>query len=159
VVIGKPTATVICHCDDCQAGGELLEGLPVARPVRDAFGGTTYVLVRKDCVVCTRGEDRLKPYKLRDRSITNRVVTECCSTAMLVSFDRGPHWVSIYRSAYADDAPAARSRVQVKFAPSDVRLPGDVPEHQSYPLGLMGRLAVERVWMTIGGGRTGRKTH
>lgn len=40
------------------------------------------------------GRMRLKRHKLKETSPTNRVVATCCNSAMFVTFDRGPHWVS-----------------------------------------------------------------
>ncbi len=47
-----------------------------------------------------QGAELPKSHKLKDISPTNRVVATCCNSAMFVSFDRGPHWVSAYRARF-----------------------------------------------------------
>src|SRR5262245_9068943 len=79
---GAPIASVVCYCDDCQDGGRRIEALPNARAVRDADGGTPYLLFRKDRIICTRGAELLHGYKLKDRSVTHRTVATCCNSGM-----------------------------------------------------------------------------
>ncbi len=106
---GAPILTAACYCDDCQAGAEKLEALPGARPFHDADGGTWMALYRKDRHRVVRGAERLERTKLKPKSGTNRVVARCCNSAMLVDFDGGPHWISIYRPGYAGARAAARN--------------------------------------------------
>ena len=88
--LGPPITSVVCHCNDCQEGARRIEALPNARPVRDTDGGSAVALYRKDRVRCSQGAELLKGYKLKESSVTNRVVANCCNSAMFVSFDRGP---------------------------------------------------------------------
>jgi len=73
------------YCTDCQLGSRQIEDLPNAGSVRDADGGTAYILFRKDRFKCSRGADLLKGYKLKDISPTNRVVATCCNSAMFMN--------------------------------------------------------------------------
>ena len=147
---GDPIITTACHCDDCQAGGQQLEALPGAPAVLDTWGGTAYLLYRKDRVRCARGIEHLRRLKLRDRSPTNRVVAGCCNTPMLVDFDSGPHWISVYRDRLGPAAPPLGSRVQVKFAPPDSPLPPDLPSYAGYPLSFVGKMIAARIAMLFG---------
>ena len=83
---GEPIVTGVCYCDDCQRGAAQIEALPRAPAVREADGGTAYVLYRKDRIACTQGAELLRSYKLKDTSATNRVVATCCNSAMVVNF-------------------------------------------------------------------------
>ncbi len=87
---GKPIVSSVCYCSDCQKGAAQIEALPHAGPVRDPDGGTAYILYRKDRIACTKGAERLKSYKLKETSATNRVVATCCNSAMFLNFDKGP---------------------------------------------------------------------
>ena len=96
--VGAPILTVACHCQDCWDGGRRIEALPEAPRIVDADGGTGYVLYRKDRISSVRGAELLQSHKLKAQSITNRVVASCCNSGLYVNFDRGPHWVSVYRA-------------------------------------------------------------
>jgi hypothetical protein len=146
-ITGRPIIAAACYCDDCQAGGHQLEALGVS-PVRDPDGGTPYLLYRRDRVRCVAGGEFLKPHKLRNGSITSRVVASCCNTAMLVSFDRTLHWVSVYRGRLGDAAPPLAVRMQTKFAPGPV--PDDLPRYPTYPMRFVGKLAAARIAMLLG---------
>ena len=76
---------------------------PNAAPVRDPDGGTAYVLYRRDRIECSKGASLLKSYKIRESSVTNRVVATCCNSAMFMNFDKGPHWVSAYRTTSSNE--------------------------------------------------------
>src|SRR5579863_8965386 len=115
--VGKPIVSAVCYCDDCQKGGAEIEALPGAGAVRDPDGGTAYVLFRKDRIACSKGAELLRGYKLRETSATNRVVATCCNSAMSVTFDRGPHWVSAYRARFRGDLPPLRFRICTKSRP------------------------------------------
>jgi hypothetical protein len=145
---GEPILTAACHCDDCQAGGAKIEALPGAWKVRDASGGTYYALYRKDRYRVTRGAELLRHDKLREGTPTNRVIATCCNSGLFVSYDRGPHWVSIYRPSYGGDAPALEMRVNTKFATAPV--PDDVPAYRSFPPRFVVKLVVARVAMMFG---------
>lgn len=147
---GAPIVSSVCYCDDCQKGAAQIEALPNAGAVRDADGGTAYVLYRKDRIACTKGSELLRNYKLRENSVTNRVVATCCNSAMFVNFDRGPHWVSAYRARFDGDLPPLQYRICTKFKPEASVIPNDVPGYRGYPPGLLLRLLAARVAMLLG---------
>lgn len=147
---GTPIVGAVCYCDDCQAGGRQIEALPQAPPVLDADGGTQYLLYRKDRVQVSRGADRLSRHKLREKTITNRAVAGCCNTAMLVDFDGGPHWVSVYRARVAEPVPPLEMRINTKFKPAGVELRADLPTYATAPFGFIWRLIKARGAMLIG---------
>ncbi|MBS0471045.1 MAG: hypothetical protein JSR60_08245 [Proteobacteria bacterium] len=147
---GPPIVSSVCYCDDCQKGAAQIEALPNAGAVRDPDGGTAYILYRKDRIACSKGADMLKPYKLKDTSITNRVVATCCNTAMFVNFDKGPHWVSAYRARFRGELPPLQFRMCTKFKPEGAVLPNDVPQSPGYPFGLIVRLLASRAAMIFG---------
>ena len=147
---GKPIVSSVCYCDDCQNGGAQIEALPNAPAVRDGDGGTPYILYRKDRIACTKGAELLKSYKLKDTSITNRMVATCCNSAVVVSFDRGPHWISAYRARFCGELPPLQFRMCTKFKPDGVEIPNDVPSSRGYPLGLIVKLLASRVAMLLG---------
>jgi hypothetical protein len=148
---GRPIVSSVCYCDDCQKGAGQIESLPNAGVVRDPDGGTAYILYRKDRVAYSKGVDLLKSYKLKETSVTNRVVATCCNSAVLMSFDRGPHWVSAYRARFRGELPPLQMRICTKFKPNGVAVPKDVPSYRGYPLGLLVKLLASRVAMLLGG--------
>lgn len=150
-VIGAPIVTAACYCDDCQAGAAQIEALPGARAIKDADGGTWSALYRKDRCRVMSGGERLKRVKLRAGSPTNRVVATCCNSAMLVDFDRGPHWVAMYRPGFAGPPPPLEMRVQTRFGPHPDALPRDgVPTYRMFPPRFIGKLLRSRVAMAFG---------
>ena len=149
-VAGAPIVTAACYCDDCQAGAAMIEALPEARPFRDADGGTYMALYRKDRYRVLVGDERLVRMKLREKSLTNRVVATCCNSAMLADFDAGPHWISIYRPGYDGAAPPLEMRLQTRFAPEPAQIPRDVPSYRRFPLQFVGRLIAARIAMLLG---------
>lgn len=149
-VRGAPIVSAICHCDDCQAGASQLAAVHLSRPVIDATLGTAYSLYRRDRVRCVAGEGKLKPFKLKPDSSTERVVATCCGTAMLVRFERGPFWVSIYSAALGADAPPMEMRVQTRFVSKAVRVPEDVPAYAFAPMRFVAKIALARAAMLLG---------
>lgn len=142
---GAIIMTVACHCDDCQTAGKRLEQQSGAPRVLDAAGGTAYVMVRRNRVRCTRGAALLTAHKLAAGANTNRVVAGCCNAPMLVDFDRGPHWVSLYRDRIVGSEPPLEMRVQTKFAPKGTKMPDGVPAFPGVPLRMMARLLLAMV--------------
>lgn len=147
---GKPIASAVCYCDDCQKGARQIEALANAAAVADPDGGTACILYRRDRIACTKGADLLRPYKLKETSVTNRVVAACCSSAMFVNFDRGPHWVSAYRARFHGELPPLQARICTKFKPEGVVLPNDVPSYRGYAPGFLFKLVASRVAMMLG---------
>ena len=82
--IGAPIVSSVCYCRDCRQGSRQIEALPSAGPVRDPDGGTAYILYRRDRIECSKGASLLKSYKIRESSVTNRVVATCCNSAMFI---------------------------------------------------------------------------
>ena len=147
---GAPIVSSVCYCTDCQLGSCQIEDLPSAGSVRDADGGTAYILFRKDRIKCSRGAELLKAYKLKDVSPTNRVVATCCNSAVFMNFDKGPHWISAYRARFRGALPPLQMRICTRSKPEHVVLPTDVPSYPGYPVGLIFKLLVSRVAMLIG---------
>jgi len=147
---GAPIVSSVCYCTDCQLGSRQIEALPNAGSVRDADGGTAYILFRKDRIKCSRGAELLKGYKLKDTSLTNRVVATRCNSAMFMNFDKGPHWISAYRARFRGALPPLQMRICTKSKPAQVVLPTDVPSYPGYPVGLIFKLLASRVAMLIG---------
>lgn len=146
---GKPIASVICHCDDCQAAGAMLAALPDAPPVLDAAGGTANVLYRKDRVVPIKGWHLLEAHKLRPESKTNRMVARCCNSPMAVTFDDARHWVPLYRDRLSGMVPTSEWRICTKFLPEGMALPAVPPAHAMYPFSMMAGLALSAVGMLL----------
>jgi hypothetical protein len=147
---GAPIVSSVCYCTDCQRGSRQIEDLPGASPVRDDDGGTAYILFRKDRITCAKGTDLLKACKLRDRSMTNRVVATCCNSAMFMNFDKGPHWVSAYRARFRGALPPLQMRICTRSRPEHVVLKTDVPNYAGYPVALIFKLLSSRLAMLIG---------
>jgi hypothetical protein len=147
-VVGVPIAVVACHCDDCQEGSRRIEALPGASASRDSFGGTSYLLYRKDRVKCSKGENLLRDLRLRDRSPTKRVIASCCNSAMFLDFEKG-HWLSVYRGRFGDHAPPLQMRIQTKFSPKDRHSPYDTLSYASFPLRFFAKLFLARAAMLI----------
>lgn len=147
--IGAPILSAVCYCDDCQEGARQIEALPDAGLVMDPDGGTPYVLYRKDRFERSKGAELLKGYKIRENSPTNRVVATCCNSAMFVSYDRGPHWVAVYRARFVGDVPPLDMRVNTRFKPRNGDLPGDVPSYSTFPLKFVTKLLAARIAMLV----------
>jgi hypothetical protein len=147
---GSPIGSNVCYCDDCQKAADQIEALPDAGAVRGPDGGTAYILYRKDRIECTKGAELLRSYKLKEGSVTNRVVATCCNCAVFMNFDRGPHWVSAYRARFDGDLPPLQRRICTKFKPDGVVLPDDLPSYRGYPPGFLLKLLASRVAMLLG---------
>jgi len=145
---GVPIVSSVCYCDDCQKGGHQIEELPDAGAVRDPDGGTAYILYRKDRIECSNGSALLKSYKLEEGSATNRVVATCCNSAMFLSFDKGPFWVSAYRARFRNPPPL-QMRICTKFRPDGAPLPNDPPSYRGYPMRLIAKLLASGIAMFL----------
>lgn len=146
---GKPIASVICHCDDCQAAGQMLAALPGAPRLLDAAGGTANVLYRKDRVRPVKGGQLLEAHKLTPESRTNRMVATCCHAPMAITFDDARHWVPLYRDRLDGAVPPVEWRICTKFMPEGAALPDDVPGFGMYPFGMMAGLALSALAMLV----------
>lgn len=147
---GTPVISVVCHCDDCQAGSRLIEALPGAPAILDAGAGTPYALYRNDRVRCTRGAELLEGYKLKPASTTQRMVAGCCNSAMLARLDPILHWTPVYRDRIEPPAPPLEMRIQTRFVPAAVTLPGDLPSVSGTPLRFVTRMVGAKLAMLLG---------
>ena len=144
---GAPIASLVCYCDDCREAARQLEALPNAPPLREADGGTAYVVFRKDRADCTKGASLLRKHKIKENSPTNRLVATCCNSTMLLSFDDSKHWVDLYRTRVQGIVPPIEMRVCTKFAAGDV--PKDVPVYPGYAPKFIARLLTARIAMML----------
>lgn len=148
--VDEPILAAVCYCDDCQAGGRLIEALDGAKPVLDADGGADYLTYRDDRYRCVQGAELLVGYALKPKSPTKRFVAGCCNTAMYLKYKRG-HWTSTFRSAFESaDLPAVEMRTNVRFRASDDAFVDDAPRYQRFPLALFGKLIKAQVAMVFG---------
>lgn len=145
-LFGDPIACVICHCDDCQRFAHRPERAESSQRICDAYGGTPYILYRADRIKIVRGGELLKDHKLTDTTATRRAVATCCHAPVLLRFDRGPHWVSIYRPRIKNP-PEPEMRVKTTHVPGDPIIPGDLPAYRQFPLSLIARLVVAKLAM------------
>lgn len=151
VATGDPIGTAVCYCDDCQAAAKQIEALPGAATVMDSDGGTALTLFRSSRFTVTKGASKLTAHKLRADSITNRMVASCCNSAMFLSFDKGPHWVSTMRNRFIGEQPPIQFRHMIKYRTSTLPYPDAVKTHPKFPLRFLG--AVLRDWMAMKLGR------
>lgn len=121
--IGDPIVSVVCYCDDCQAGGHTIEALPNAQAVVDPDGGTPFDNYRKDRFRCVKGEPLLKNHKIRDDSPTNRVVATCCNSMMMMTFDDSKHWIPVHRARLQGTNSPLQMRIATKFKPEGSVIP------------------------------------
>jgi hypothetical protein len=147
--IGAPIVGAVCYCDDCQEGARQIEALPNAGSVQDLDGGTAYIVFRKDRVKCTRGTQFLKSHKIREKSVTNRVIATCCNSAMFLNFDDSKHWVNVYRARIKGNVPPLHMRICTKYRSKNGDIPSDVPSYSGYPLKLLAKLLAARIAMLL----------
>jgi hypothetical protein len=145
--LGSPITSVVCYCDSCQEGSRQIEALTNAAPILDPDGGTAYILYRKDRIRYLKGAERLKGYKIEEKSTTSRVVATCCSSAMVMRFDDAKHWVPVYRARFLGDMPPSQWRICTKFKPENAAIPVDIPSSAMYPVGFMWKLLTSRLSM------------
>jgi hypothetical protein len=147
---GAPLISLVCHCDDCQAGSAMIEALPGAPRILDAGHGTPHVLYRNDRVLCTKGAELLQGYTLKPDSTTNRMVASCCNSPMLVRLPPVLHWTPIYRDRIAPPAPPLEMRIQTRFLPAGIALPADLPAVSGTPLTFVVRMVAAKLAMLLG---------
>jgi hypothetical protein len=147
---GAPIVAVVCYCDDCQAAGRQIEGLPAAPRVLDPDAGTSLVVYRKDRLRCVRGEERLTPHKLKPESATSRYVASCCNSALYLGFDDAKHWVDVFRDRIEGPAPAVQMRLCTRYRPTGTDLPDDAPAYPGFPFALIARFIRAKLAMTFG---------
>jgi hypothetical protein len=70
---------------------------------------------------------------------------------MLMSFDRGPYWVSIYRARCQHDVGPVEMRVNTKFTPVGTVLPNDgVPVYATASVKFVAKLIAGKIAMMLG---------
>lgn len=148
---GKPIGTAVCYCDDCQTAALEIEALPAAPAVTDPDGGTALTLFRANRFEIVRGAEHLVAHKLRPASATSRMVTSCCNSAMFLSFDKGPHWVSVMRNRFIADKPPIEYRHMTRFRTSTLPFPDAVPTYSRFPSRFLA--TVLKDWLAIKLGR------
>ncbi|MBC7493050.1 MAG: hypothetical protein H7241_11505 [Novosphingobium sp.] len=129
---GAPIGTAVCYCDDCQAAARAIEALPGAVPVADPDGGTALTLFDTRNFAVVRGEDKLVAHRLGDTSPTRRMVAGCCNSAMFLTFDRGPYWVSTMRNRFTGPLPAIEFRQMTKYRANDLPWPDAAPRSRGF---------------------------
>ena len=148
---GASIMTGICYCNDCQAGGRMIEALPNAPKVLNDDGGSDYILHRKSRTQVVKGAELLKPLKLKEGSGTNRVIATCCNSAMMLNFDGAQHWLDLYRNRITrGPAPPVQMLVCTKTAPAPERLPKGVPNYPGLSLRFIGKMIRDRLAMAVG---------
>ena len=126
-----------------------METLPHAAPVRDADGGTSYLVYRDDRFSCVSGQELLRDYRLEENSPTRRVVASFCNTGMFLKFEPG-FWVSAYRARVSGDPPPIEMRNKAKYRRAATPIPQDAPSYRGYPLKLFVKLISARIAMLLG---------
>lgn len=148
-ISGSPFMVNICHCDDCQRGSAQLEELPGAPKILDPYGGTPYVLFRKDRIVISRGREYLADQRIDGEKNTRRVVASCCNSPLFLDFEPG-HWIDLYQLRFDDPVPSARMRVQTRFMPPGATPDDGLPLHPGFPASMMVKLLATRIAMGFG---------
>ena len=148
-VVGRPIASAVCYCSDCQEGARRIEALRGAPPILDADGGAASLVYRDDRFRCVAGEDLLVPYRLSEKAPTRRMAASCCNTGMFLKFEAG-FWVSAYRLRFSGDLPPVEMRNQTRDRQSDTPIPADAPAFARFPMRLFARLMRARVAMWVG---------
>ena len=143
---GEPIIAAACHCRDCSEGSRRLEALPTAQPILDSYGGTPYLLYRRDRVNCKKGGEFLKSIKVEENS-SKRVFTSGCNSYMYLDLNRRMHWVPIFRGQFHGEAPAIEMRINAKFGPGTENVRSDVPFFSSLPFKFVRKLLAAKLAM------------
>lgn len=146
---GAPLLGASCFCKSCQTAGRQIEQLPLAPKVLDADGGTSYLLYRRDRIVCVRGSEHLQEIRLKPDSPTRRMLATCCNSAMFLDFTKG-HWLTMYRARFPGDAPPIEMRVMTRDQPLAAHIANDMPRYKGHSGKFMWRLLSARIAMLLG---------
>jgi hypothetical protein len=139
---GEPIMTVTCHCESCLQAAMQMKALPGAADVANGEGGTDYVMLRKDRLCCTRGEDLLRAHRLKPDAPTRRVLAKCCNSPMFLEF-KGGHWLSVYRDRV--DAPPP---IELRTMAGDRSFADAIPAYRTHSVSFMWRLF--KAWAAMG---------
>lgn len=130
--VGDPIISPVCYCTSCQSAGERIGARENAPVVLDPDAGTALSVFHRDRVRCLRGRDLVEEFRLTEKSPTKRLIARCCNSALMLAFDRGPYWVSVF-SRRLSDAPPPEMRVQTRHAPDPELIPNDIPRYPGWP--------------------------
>lgn len=147
---GRPIASAVCYCDDCQEAGRQIEALPGAPPVLDPDAGTSLVMYRRDRLDCVEGADLLKPMKVRPDTPTNRHVAGCCNSVMYLGFDDSKHWVDVFRARIEGEPPPIEARMCTRFLPPGTEVPKDAPSFAGFSPKVVLKVMAARLAMLFG---------
>jgi hypothetical protein len=147
-IIGDPILATICHCDDCQTASKQLESLQNTTKILDQYGGTGYILYRKDCVDILDPHNKLRELRIPEEDKTKRLYTSCCNTPMLLDFEPG-HWFSFYSKLFTDPEVRPEMRVQTKYALQQPQKEDGIPIYSGFPIKMMFRLLKARIKMLL----------
>jgi hypothetical protein len=143
----KPILSAKCYCKSCRDAGRGFEQLSNAPRVVDDDGGTEYMLVRKDRVLCSAGSDQLLEYRLDPASATRRVLATCCNSPMFLDFSKA-HWLTLYRNRFASGAEPVQMRVMTGDREEGVNLANDMPNYPGHSIKFM--LKLLPAWLAMG---------
>jgi hypothetical protein len=110
--------------------------------VANREGGTDYVMMRKDRLRCTKGEDLLRAHRLKPDAPTRRVLARCCNSPMFLEF-KGGHWLSVYRDRF--DAPPS---IDLRTMAGDRSFADAIPAYRAHSASFMWRLF--KAWAAMG---------
>lgn len=145
---GEPMITAECYCTSCRTASGRIEAIPGAPHIRNAEGGTPYVLYRKDRVRFTTGTEQLREFRLKPDSPTRRVVAACCNTLVFTEFSKG-HWLSLNAQLWPSASrPAMQLRTMTGDLPEDVVLDDRLPKARTQTLTFFRKLLV--AWAAMG---------
>ena len=145
---GDPIVTAECCCTSCRTAGARMQALPDAPQVLTDYGGTPFVLYRKDRVRIADGAAQLAGFHLTPKSPSRRIVATCCNTPMFLDFQSG-HWLSLYGSLWPEGSrPALDLRTMTGDLEDRSILPDDVPNPRKHTLSFFARLL--GAWVAMG---------
>ena len=136
---GSPIVCSACHCSDCHEGSKKIESLPNAPSVLDEYGGTQYVLYRKDRIKHLKALEFHKSLKATEES-SSRVYASCCNSFLFLDLDNPMHWVPVYRGRFRNEAPQVQMRINAEFKKEGKTPPNDAPSFPGYPPRFIARL-------------------
>ena len=145
---GSPIVCSACHCSDCHEGSKKIESLPNAPSVLDQYGGTQYILYRKDRVKHLKGREFHKSLKVKEES-SRRVYASCCNSFLFLDLDNPMHWVPVYRGRFRNEVPQVQMRINAEFKKEGKTPPTDAPSFPSYPLRFIARLMWAKFAMVL----------
>ncbi len=145
-LVGDPIMVNICHCDECQRGSAQLEALPGAPKILDAFGGSPYVLYRKDRVTVSKGAGLLAYHRIEGEVKTKRATASCCGSPLFMDFEPG-HWLPIYQQRFTDPVPKAQIHIQTRFLPAGKKPDDGLPLFKGFPPRMIFKLIKAKIAM------------